>query len=220
MPFFIPIVLGGIAVSAYVAWKLRRKHYRLAVLGVSLSGKTTLINSWRGDWVDDPGRTQAAVRHSRVKLTVDGFRLSFDNLTDVSGHSFAWPEWTDRVNESRYVLYLVDARQLARQAAYGFDKDWYRLEDDAGLIRNVLATANAYLCIIVVTHTDQDYRTTEYDAQTYEDVVRKQLDPIVLRLGGDGQVRLVTGSLVDQASADAVTSKIMAHILNQEKNRK
>lgn len=221
MPFFIPILLGGIAVSAVVAYRLRRKHYRLAVLGVSETGKTTLINSWRGEWIDgDPGRTQAPVNYGRVKLTVDGFRLSFDSLTDVGGHTHQWPDWTDRLHESRYLLYLVDARQLVWMGRYGFDKDWYRLEDDAGQIRGILESKGAYLCIIVVTHTDEDPRTSEYDSDTYLDIVRKQLDPIILRLGGDGQVRLVVGSLQSQQSADSVTSRIMAHILTYEKSNR
>lgn len=212
-------VAGAITVRTVV--KAQRNTYRLAVLGMSMSGKTTLINSWRGEWVDgDPGRTYAPLVYEKVKLTANGQQLIFKRLVDVSGQKIAWPAWEDRVNESRHVLYLLKATHLLTPAEHRpavATQAWHRIEDDAGQIRSWLDEDRASLCVLVVTHRDLDPRFADLGEDAYEHLVCDQLDPIVMKLGGDQRVRIVTGSLVDPDAAAAVTDKIMQHIAAEER---
>ncbi|WP_459805204.1 GTPase domain-containing protein [Herbidospora sp. RD11066] len=195
--------------------RLKEKTFRIAPLGARRTGKTTLINSWRGTWVEDPDHTHAPRIYEKTKITTNGLSLTFLGLGDLSGEEKAWPQWENRVSESRYVLYLVDARLLA-----GFpmpaERSWHRVEDDAGQIGKWLSDREAYLCVLVVTHTDEDPRSAELDEADYAQTIADQLDPILLRLGGDARVRIVSGSLKDQESADLLTSKIMEHIVSHE----
>ena len=188
------ILLGGVAISAFLAWRLRRKKFRIAVLGARRTGKTTLINSWRGEWVadeHDPGHTQAPGEPQKTKLTVDGLRLTFTKLTDVSGASHAWPVWEDQTRESRYILYLIDARALTGELDADDRRNWYRLEDDTGQIGRWLKAGNAHLCVVVVTHADQDPRLAASNPDKYHEQVAEQIDPLILRLGGPEKTRLV-----------------------------
>ncbi|SDH27150.1 hypothetical protein SAMN05421505_11391 [Sinosporangium album] len=214
------IIIAGIAISSFLAWKLRRKKFRLAVLGARCTGKTTLIESWRGTWVEDPDRTLIPKTYDKTKLTVDGLRLTFVKLGDLSGEVNSWPQWEDRVKDSRYLLYLVDARMLAG-LPMSEERTWYRVEDDAGQISsNWLKASLVHLCLLVVTHTDEDPRQAGLSAGAYHDLIARQLDPIVLRMGGDRLVRTVIGCLKDPKSAEETTSKIMKHIVGFEKELK
>jgi GTPase SAR1 family protein len=216
------IFVGGAAVSAVVLWKLRRRKYRIAVLGAQYSGKTTLINSWRGQWVADEadtGRTQAPHVYSKTKLTTEGLKLTFTNLTDLSGSKLAWPVWEDRAKESRYVLYLVDARALAGYLEHLKNRNWQRLEDDAGQLGRWIEEGHAELCILVVTHTDQDARLEKLGEEEYRESVATQLDPLILKLGGPRIVRVVVGSLKTLPAAETVTSLMMDEIISWEKSK-
>jgi len=211
----------GAIVGARAVATAQRNTYRLAVLGMGMSGKTTLINSLRGEWVDgDPGRTNAPLVYEKVKLTANGRQLIFKRLVDVSGQQSAWPVWEDRVNESRHVLYLLKATHLLAPAEHRpavAAQAWHRIEDDAGQIRLWLDEGRASLCVLVVTHRDLDPRFADLGEDAYEHLVCDQLDPIVMKLGGDRRVRIVTGSLVDPDAAAAVTDKIMQHIAAEER---
>jgi GTPase SAR1 family protein len=218
------ILVGGAAVSSVVAWrKLRRKKYRIAVMGAREVGKTTLIDSWRGEWVADefgPRPTQIPVIYSRTKLTSAGFRLTFTKLADMSGDFDAWPQWEDFSRESRYVLYLVDARALAGYLEREATRNWYRLEDDAGRVGGFLREGHAELCVVVVTHTDQDERLEKLGEAAYRELVVAQLDPLMLKIGGPQKARVVVGSLKTRQGADDVTSRVMRDIIGWEKSKK
>jgi len=219
---WVAVTAGGAAVSWYLVRRLRRRKYRIAVLGARYSGKTTLINSWRGEWVEDefdPGRTQAPQRYAKTKLTAEGLRLTFTNLTDVAGAINAWPAWEDRVKESRYVLYLVDARALAGSLRLFKGRDWHRLEDDAGLMGGWLGANHVELCLMVVTHTDEDARLRKLGEEQYQELVMTQLDPLILKLGGPRKVRVVIGSLKRLQDAQGVTAQIMREIIGWEKSK-
>ena len=215
-------VAGGAAVSWYVVAKLRRRKYRVAVLGAQFAGKTTLINSWRGEWVGDEvdsGRTQGPVFYSKTKLTAEGLRLTFTNLADVGGEINAWPVWADRTKESRYVLYLVDARALAGYLDAFETRNWHRLEDDAGQVSGWLQDNRVELCLMVVTHTDEDARLKRLGGDGYRDLVMAQLDPLILKLGGPRRVRVVIGSLKRLEDAQDVTTQVMREIFSWEKSK-
>jgi GTPase SAR1 family protein len=217
------IVVGGAAITSVIVWRrLRRRKYRLAVLGAQYVGKTTLINSWRGEWIADeadPGRTSAMKLYSKTKLTSEGLRLTFTKLGDVGGGIDSWPQWKDRAKESRYVLYLVDARALAGYLDHQKGRNWYRLADDAGLISGWFQDSRVELCLMVITHTDEDARLAELGDGPYRDLVMTQLDPLILKLGGPRTVRVVVGSLKRLKDAEAVTTQIMREIISWEKSK-
>jgi GTPase SAR1 family protein len=218
----VPVVAAGVVLSWYVARKLRRRKYRIAVLGARYSGKTTLINSWRGKWLADqadPGRTQTTRTYAKTKLTAEGLRLEFTKLSDVSGEIHAWPIWADRVKESRYVLYLVDARALAGSLRHLPARNWQRLEDDAGLMGGWLDANRIELCLLVVTHTDEDARLGQLGEDDYRELITAQLDTLMLKLGGPRRVRVVVGSLKRLQDAQDVTTQIMRHIIGWEKSK-
>jgi GTPase SAR1 family protein len=187
--------------------------FRLAVLGESGAGKTTLINSWRGTWEANPRHTLTPVDHGDVRLIRDGQAMIFKEVTDVGGHTHQQFLWDDLMAQNRHVLYLVDARRLAPSPTgrYEFDSS-FRLVDDADRIGKALETEANPRSIVVVTHTDLDPRWDAGDPGRYEGIVRLQLEQVILLLGGDRQVRLVSGSLVDQAGADTLTDRITEHL--------
>lgn len=223
MPLPILWLVGaacGAGLSVWAMKRVRAKKYRLAVLGARRTGKTTLINSWRGTWVTDAGHTQASEVPTTTKLTVEGLRLNF-TVGDVSGDVHAWPTWADRVQESRYVLYLVDARMLAG-VRMPHDADPMRVRDDLGVLgRHWLGESRVHLCVLVVTHTDEDPRDPQ-DRVTagYRKLVTDQLSEYILLLGGESKVRVAVGSLRDQASAHLLTQDIVNHIILFEKDYK
>jgi GTPase SAR1 family protein len=192
------------------------------VLGARYSGKTTLINSWRGEWVADeadPGRTQTPKLYRKTKLVSEGLRVTFTKLVDLNGSREAWPTWQDSILASRYVLYLVDARALAGYLDQEKNRNWYRLEDDAGQLSRWIREGRARLCVLVVTHTDQDERLAEHGDADYRELVLDQLDPLILKLGGSRMVRVVIGSLKRREDAERVTFRIMREIVSWEKSK-
>lgn len=220
---FIVVAVGAGGVSSYLLWrKLRRRKYRIAVLGARWSGKSTLINSWRGEWVGDehdPGRTHAPKVYEKTKLTSEGLRLTFTHVMDLSGASAAWPQWESRAMESRYVLYLVDARALSGELSEIEGRNWYRLEDDAELLGTWLKQGEAELCVLVVTHTDEDARLTQFGVTEYRELIATQVDPLVLRLGGPRRTRTVVGSLKTREGAEMLTGLITNEIVGYEKSK-
>jgi GTPase SAR1 family protein len=202
--------------------RIAARSFSLAVLGESEAGKTTLINSWRGVQPGEvPGHTQAPVKHGDVvKKTASGDVLIFNEVVDVGGHINNLPLWDDLMEQGRWILYLVNADRL-RTPAPRHMRDPFRLEDDADRILKIIqerekGTDPPHVgIVVVVTHTDQDPRWSDDPAMVsrYEQNVREQLDRVILRLGGDRRVRLVSGSLADQAGADRLTDRITEHLL-------
>lgn len=192
----------------------RRKKYRISLIGAERSGKTTLISAWRKDWRGDefdPGRTQAPKPYGPIKLTIDGTRITIVNLADVPGVRDAWRTWKEGVESSNYVLYLIDATVLPDPGQRP-GEDWFRLEDDADLLHDWIAEGTAELCVIAITHTDQDKRAAEMSREDYHRHVRRLVDPIVLRIGPSVQV--VMGKLKTEADALVLTSLVMGHIFS------
>ncbi|MET7427309.1 hypothetical protein [Dactylosporangium sp. NPDC005555] len=228
----IPIIIyAGIAaagaVGAAVAARKWRRSLRIAVLGVNDSGKSTLIDFWRGEWVEE-GRahTQAKRNFDRIKTVAGDRRFVFRKLADLSGDESDWAEWKGPAEASAVVLYLVRAVDLVDEEraadlhpdGYGpFTKGWERIEDSAGLIRPWLDGGRAKLCVLTVTWCDQDPRQAELGEDAYRKHLAGQLEPIVLKLGGTGRVRVVAGSLESPASAGALSDRIMDQIVAWER---
>jgi hypothetical protein len=210
----------------------RGRTFSVAVLGESEVGKTSLINSWQGIAMPESlRRTQAPRSYGDITVTTSGGdRLTFRGTVDVGGHTWNLPWWDKLVNEGRWVLYLVDARQittaprsllgdLGRTPRRRSSLD--RLEEDADRIfKAIRARENAadipeVGTIVVVTHTDL-VPGWSADPVGSELRIRKELDRTILLLGGDRRVRLVCGSLADLARAQQLTDRIAEHLLRWE----
>jgi hypothetical protein len=230
----VPLIIyaGAVAagaVGAAIAARKWRHSLRVAVLGVNDSGKTTLIDLWRGEWVDGSrGHTQAKHLYERVKTTAGGRRVVFRKLTDLSGDEDDWAQWQGPAEASTVVLYLVRAVDLAAEeemagrhpGRYGpFTGGWTAIEDSAGLIRPWLDNGRAKLCVLTVTWSDRDPRLDELGEDAYRKHVAVQLEPIVLKLGGTGRVRTVIGSLESPEAAAALSDRVMEQITAWERSR-
>ena len=205
--------------SAY--WDLKRRIHRIAVLGRPLSGKTTLIDYWRGQWSErNYTPTLSPTLFKKIKAVSGNQQFRLRRLTDVSGDPDHWPDWESAALESRNVLYLVKGDDLAKVETAGrYVPEWTHLIDDAGQIRPWLDNGRAQGCVVVVTRRDLDPRFGRLGPDTYETYVRQQLDRVVLKLGGYARVQVITGSLADQAAAAATTLRIMSAVVARKARR-
>lgn len=98
-------------------------------------------------------------------------------------------------------------------------RNWHRLEDDAGLVGGWLRENRIELCLVVVTHTDEDARLKKLGGVEYRELVIAQMDPLILKLGGPRKVRVVVGSLKRLQDAQNVTAQVMREITSWENNK-
>lgn len=190
---------------------------RLCVLGQSEVGKTTLINAWRGLGVDHvTTRTSVTETHTEVAVAAGHRRAVVSKLYDVSGLDIAWSQWGRVAGLSSHVLYLINAVGLydeeRRQPGQPPTASWDRIIDDAGQIRMWLEGRPTDLCILVVTHRDVDPRLPMLGWDGYHRHISNQLSAVMHKMGGEGRVRIVTGSLDTDAAAEALTGKILAYL--------
>ncbi|MFC4857253.1 GTPase domain-containing protein [Actinophytocola glycyrrhizae] len=220
----IPLIIWAAAgaagtAGAYLARRQVRKPLELAVLGQRLVGKTRLINTWRGEW-EPPGRTQAptkvtpvAVSTGKQVLNVDK-KFVFRQLVDISGGDESAKSLGTLLTSAAAVLYLLDARTLAREEQrarwQGQADDWARVQLDAS--RLVRATS-ARRVVFVVTHSDLDARCDRMSHDDYRDLLARQLADVMATVGDAAKVRLVAGSLVDPPRARALSDSIIEHLL-------
>jgi hypothetical protein len=223
--------MGTGCVVAAVSWWLFRDHYRVAVLGARYSGKTTLIHYWRG--LPAPAvntRTtgrEPSVNHVKLEIRVDGDKVTFDDVSDITGNESALGLWADYVRD-RHVVYLLDARVLCGCLDW---TDWRkdlgghvdrrgpdRLHADMGQIHRMgrddirVPTRSRAL---VITHTDEDCRRngTGVSDQDYLTAVEHDVLAHRARLGGVDQVALIVapGAIGEPAVAARVTESLVRH---------
>jgi GTPase SAR1 family protein len=198
-----------------VAWVSRRRLYSLVVLGPEAVGKSTLLNSWRGTWEEGQKYqpTQAMRPIGTARLKADGQRLMLPDLRDVSGRKTSYTVWEAQAQQAQIIIYLVNAEHLYNYERVGkFLEEWVRIKDDAGQIGRWLEKGNADRCIVAVTHRDKDSRFGELGEQPYLDLIEDQLEPVVNKLGGEGKVKIVTGSLDTRANAERLTDRIVEQL--------
>lgn len=209
-----------------------RDHYRVAVLGPRFSGKTTLINSWLEHPPPDLriGRTfgqENPIEYVDLSVRVDGRRVTFDQVTDITGLESGLDLWANYIR-NRHVVYMVDARALCGCLIW---TDWYkesggytdargpvRLSHDIGQIlmqerHGVLTLSRA----MVVTHTDQDCRRTglrpDIPDREYATRIEYELRQYRSQLSTTARVPLIVapGSLKHEAVARHVTTELLRH---------
>jgi len=221
MPLPVVVLAAVGAVSAVGAVIARQWHdpFGVVVLGQRAVGKTTLVNSWLGDG-STPGPTRSPGEFTKVKLSVGNHgqgaprELVLDTVTDVSGGDQGMHAVAAELARADAVLYLLRADTLLneerRAPGEAQGEDWERAQLDAARIGG-RATA-AKRVVFVVTHTDLDPRCARMGPQDYLDLVSGQLSDLRTAAGAPDGVRVVAGSLVDQASATALTGEIVENL--------
>jgi hypothetical protein len=222
MPVFLPVLLvvGAVGtVGTVVAHHQLRKPLRLVVLGQRATGKSVLINSWRGEWATPPA-TNTPVKITRIRMDTGKKILDFEKkftfrkFSDISGYDERVRTNGDELDRAEAVLYLVKATTLAaeeeRPPDRGQHDEWVRVQLDAARLAN-RATA-ARRVVIVVTHTDLDPRYGALPPERYCDHVSEQLAHVRAVIGPD-RVRVVAGSLSGPERAAALTDDIIGSLL-------
>ncbi|MFD5828586.1 hypothetical protein [Lentzea sp. NPDC060358] len=223
----LPLIAVGVAalVSAVgAAGAATRRYFRqplgVMVVGQSLTGKTTLLNHWRGEWEDDPLRTLRSVRIAEFEvptkdkvLGIERY-LVFQNVKDVSGLDEAMRGFLDEVKAAAAVVYLVNAVHLheeeARPAEQPHAAEWVRVLDDAGRIKRHCEKAGKV--VIGVTHTDLDPRFAALGPAAYLAAVTEQLAAVLSKTGA-GRTSVVAGSLLTRDSAAEFAEAVVETLL-------
>ncbi|MFC6092478.1 GTPase domain-containing protein [Saccharothrix lopnurensis] len=221
MPLPVVVLAAVGAVSAVGAVIARQWHDSrdVVVLGQRAVGKTRLVNSWLGDW-STPEPTRSPSGFTKITLSVEDREqappreILLDTVTDVSGGDQGLHTVAAELGRASAVLYLLRADTLLTEErrAPGEEQgeDWERAQLDAARIGG-RATA-AKRVVFVVTHTDLDPRCARTGSQDYLDLVFGQLSDLRTAAGAPDGVRVVAGSLVDQASATALTGEIIENL--------
>ncbi|MCH6159366.1 Rab family GTPase [Streptomyces marispadix] len=209
------------SIDHLVAFVSRRNLHYVAVFGAEAVGKTTLLRFWRGQWNDDRpySATQVEENLGTAKTKVNGRRLMLPSLVDLSGDETAHEQWRTQAQKADTCIYLINAEHLCQFERTGQATEaWQRIEDDAGQIGRWLQKASEQeggkrsLCILAVTHRDLDERYNPPDEQAYLKLVRSQLELIINKLGGNGRVRTVAGSLDTKENARQLTVRILEQL--------
>lgn len=222
MPVFIPVLIfaGVSAASAAIVRRQLRKPLRLVVLGQRTTGKSLLINSWRGEWAT-PRATNTPVKITPIRIATGEKVLNvekkfiFKTFHDISGRDEPITTNGDELDRAEAVLYLIKATTLLdeerRPADHSQHDEWVRVQFDVARLAE-RATA-ARRVVIVVTHTDLDPRSDALPWEQYYDHVAKQLANVCAAIGPPEKTRVVAGSLVDPKLADTLTNDIIGSLL-------
>lgn len=215
-----------------------RIHFSVTLLGVPLSGKTTLLNYWRGQ----PRPSLADRTHIKevlekyadfaVELPSGRRRITLDGLVDLSGAENALLDWESMI-PNRHVIYLVDARSLcgclewtelipALRASHS--RSAKRVVRDAEHLRGIeQRNGPPRLFALLVTHVDEDCRRRRLlrhaSPRPAERAYREQVEADVAKLreilGGAARVPLIIapGDLRQPEVAHQVTLSLVNVLL-------
>jgi hypothetical protein len=222
----LPLIAFGVAalvsaVGTTVAVRRLRQPLNVMVIGQGLTGKTTLLNSWRGEWEGDPLRTGTPVKISKFQVPAKEKVLNvekkfvFKKVKDVSGQDESMRGFVDDVRTATVIVYLVNAVDLyyeeIRPADRPHAQEWVRILDDAGRIKRHCGKAKRV--VVGVSHTDQDRRFAELGAASYLARVTDQLAGALSKIDKPGQVLVVAGSMRTEASAAEFAEEIVGKLL-------
>ncbi|USX52728.1 hypothetical protein [Lentzea sp. HUAS12] len=208
-------------VSAAVTLRQLRQPLDVMVIGQSRTGKTTLLNSWRGEWEDDPLRTARPVKIGTFEVPTKDKVLSFEKkfvfhkVKDISGLDESMRGFLDDVKAATVVVYLVNAVHLHEEATRKAERphaaEWVRVVDDAGRIRRHCEKAERV--VVGVTHTDLDPRWAALGPAAYLAEVTEQLAAVLAKIGEAGRTSVVAGSMLTEAGAAEFAEGIVENLL-------
>lgn len=217
----IAVVAGVGALTTTMVARKARQPMKIMVVGQGLTGKSTLINSWRGEWEGDPGRTIHPVKVGTVRVDTGRKvlfvkkKFIFKKVVDVSGRDESMGTFRDEIHAAVAILYLVNANHLRsealRPAGQPHSAEWVRIIDDGSRLNR--HAAGAERIVLVVTHVDQDPRFGELGEAYYHEVVTHQLSEMRSRVGVGERIRVVAGSLASQEGAQKLTDDIVGNLL-------
>ncbi|WP_326943678.1 hypothetical protein OG439_27365 [Amycolatopsis sp. NBC_01307] len=222
----LPLIALGVAalVSAAgtaVAVRQLRQPLKVMVIGQGLTGKTTLLNSWLGEWEVDPLRTGLPVKIAKFEVPAKEKVLNvekkfiFKKVKDISGQDESMRGFLDDVKAATAIVYLVNAVDLYQEENRSNGRphavEWVRIMDDASRIKRHCGKAKRV--VVGVTHTDLDLRFAALGPATYLARVTDQLAPAMAKIDKPGQIAVVAGSLRTEASAAVFAEQVVGKLL-------
>ncbi len=222
----LPLIAFGVAallsaVGTTVAVRQLRQPLKVMVIGQTLTGKTTLLNSWLGEWEDDPLRTGLPIKIAKLEVPVKEKVLNiekkfiFKKVKDISGQDESMRGFLDDVKAATAIVYLVNAvdlyREEGRPAGQPHAIEWIRVMDDASRIKRHCGKAKRV--IVGVTHTDLDPRFAALGPPTYLAKVTDQLAPALSKIDESVPAAIVAGSLRTEESAAAFAEQVVGKLL-------
>lgn len=217
----VAVVAGASAVGTILTVRRIRKPMKIMVVGQGLTGKTTLINSWLGEWQEDLFRTADRVTVGTIKVDTGKKvlfvkkKFIFKKVLDISGQDESMRTFQNEIKAAKAIVYLIDAKHLRheeiRPPDQGHADAWVRIIDDGSRLKR--HCENAERVLLVVTHVDQDPRFHSWDLATYHAHVTEQLSGVISKIGNPSRTRVVVGSLKTEESAKLLSGKIVENLL-------
>ncbi|GII76673.1 hypothetical protein Sru01_16550 [Sphaerisporangium rufum] len=216
------VVAGAGAIGTALFVRKVRRPMKIIVLGQALTGKTTLLNTWMGNWSANFPRTSLnpeTVRTIKVetgeKTLLVNKKFIFRNGVDISGRDETMFNFRTDVKAAKAIIYLVDANHLyaeeRRPPEHGHADEWVRIIDDGYRIKRYGREADRV--VLVVTHTDQDPRHASLGPEEYQAQVWQQLKEVIDAIGAPGRTRVVAGSLATRPAAEELAESVVRSLL-------
>ena len=222
IPLVFAAVAAGVgAAGTYLTVREVRKPMAVMVVGQGLTGKTTLIKYWQGEWVSDPLRTPVPEKIATIKINTGRKfvfvekKFLFKKMVDISGQDEQMANFRSNIQAATVVVYLINAMHLLaeenRPAHFPHDDEWVRLMYDASRLNRHCGRARRI--VLAVTHTDLDPRLGYLGESTYHARISGQLATMREKIGDSDRVRIVAGSLASATSALAFSEQIISSLL-------
>jgi len=192
--------IGGAAVVAFNWEKIKAALHgkRLAVLGERGVGKTSLITFLQSGILPERYReTGVPKKFAARSFRLEDLDITLKEMYDLSGDESAYGEWKIEVGKADALLYLLRADKI-----YAGNRSYEtRVKND---IRHLVDWLDEQkqrpYFLLIATHCDKVPELSNIPSEKYAGYVDKfRRLPVISELvelgGGDGQVRVVLGSL-------------------------
>ena len=210
-----PLILAGVAITAVagvIGGYYVKKYYsglankKIAILGLSQSGKTTLLSFLQNGNLPEKYDATIDPEKFKGKISVKDLKIKFE-ATDVSGRQFS--TWDYALKDADHIFLLINSYELINRNKKYNDE-----------INNAITTISNYLeseytkenvkVILLANFSDQLHI---YETAILEDKLNS--NPLVKKMRAElatqAQVRLVSGSLKNTVS----TQKLVLRAFNE-----
>lgn len=220
----LPFIIGGIAAAALFGtaaayfWddifesskdKEKMNGAKIAILGTRAVGKSTLFDFLQTNKIDINKKyeqTRTVRRIDASTIDIDGVEIDISVNYDVGGSSANHREWQDRIIESDYVIYLVDANKVLTKD----NKHLIEIKEDLQAISEHMRNSRKKLFLI--GSKADEHRLYKSDYNAFENLFLKS--PIILEsqliIGGSDKCKIIVGSL----SSNDEAKKLVKQFLN------